>query len=126
MTYDQSHSDDVTCLQFRSEHDPAQSSTDLLLSASTDGLITIYDLSKGSDEDESVLSAANTGSSLARGGWGGAASNVCVQKGTPRPISDENDPPAFYNGIGSMWGISDMQTVGIWDVESVSALGEGT
>ncbi|CAO1627961.1 unnamed protein product [Sympodiomycopsis kandeliae] len=119
VTYSESHSDDVTFLQWRSQHTPTEG--DLLLSGSTDGLMTVYDLSKGSDEDEAVVSVAYTGSSLAKGGWGGASSDRSVQKGMPKPIS-ENQLPAEYIGIGSIWAVSDMQTVGIWDAESTDPL----
>lgn len=120
LTYDQSHSDDVTFLEFSSKNSTV-ADTEYLLSGSTDGLMTVYDLSKGSDEDEAVVSAANTGSSLARGGWGGAAPEITAQAGAPKPPSgDPDEQPGIYKGLGSAWAVSDMQTIGIWDAESVS------
>lgn len=141
FTYDQSHSDDVTSLQFRSaEARPEQSGQEgeqLLLSASTDGLLTVYDLQKGGDEDDAVLSASNTGASIARAGWGGVPPGVGVKRGQAKP-SDEDEGQTgsngmdvdggakgtaeVYRGLGAVWAVSDMQTVGLWDSESVSAM----
>lgn len=99
----------------------------MLLSGSTDGLLTVYDLSLGADEDDAVLSAANTGSSIARSGWGGAASEVGVAKGSKKPDEDlgegmdvDSRKEQTYRGLGAIWAVSDMQTVGMWDAESVS------
>lgn len=63
----------------------------LLLSASTDGLVALSDL-KESDEDEAVQSAENFGQSIAQAG--------------------------FYEHKGKMrvWGRSDMDAVGIWGI----------
>lgn len=111
LTYDQSHSDDVTFLDL--------SAFPLLLSGSTDGLMTVFDTTKGSDEDEAVLSAVNTGSSIARGAW---------QVGPPQDWriglfarAQESQWQVDLQGtLGKVWAASDMQTVGVWDAGSVS------
>lgn len=112
LTYDQSHSDDVTFLQFFPATGTASPSTaPILASGSTDGLMTVYDLSKGADEDDAVLSATNTGSSLARGGW-------LMSSGDTSAAVDGMDAASSLSA--QLWAVSDMQTVGVWDAQSVS------
>lgn len=112
LTYDQSHSDDVTFLDFSAES--------LLLSGSTDGLMTIYDTSRGSDEDDAVLSATNTGSSLARGGWMARPSGDWASRFATAQESQQEGQLAGI--LGSIWAVSDMQTVGVWDAASTDPL----
>lgn len=92
------HSDDITHLSILPSSSTflARSSNralpeHLLLSASTDGLVALSDL-KESDEDEAVQSAENFGQSIAQAG--------------------------FYERQGKMrvWGRSDMDAVGVWQV----------
>ena len=49
-TFDETHGEEVTSLEF------AQDKTNVLLSASLDGLVCLFDLSKGDEEE-----AADTG-----------------------------------------------------------------
>ena len=82
------HSDDITALHFH----PISSRA--LLSASTDGLISISDALEP-DEDESVQEVANWGCSVAKANW-------------------------YSNGGGyNVWASSDMETFGLWK-ENVS------
>ncbi|KAF8514998.1 hypothetical protein JB92DRAFT_2916946 [Gautieria morchelliformis] len=80
------HSDDITVLHFH------PSSPRLLLSASSDGLLSTSD-AREADEDEAVREVANWGCSIARAGW-----FTC---------------DADYN----IWAASDMETYGLWNGE---------
>jgi hypothetical protein len=95
-THSSTHSDDITHLSLlpssstflpRSSERPLPDQ--LLLSASTDGLVALSDL-KESDEDEAVQSAENFGQSIAQAGW-------FERKGKMR-----------------VWGRSDMDAIGVW------------
>jgi hypothetical protein len=97
-THSSTHSDDITHLSLlpssstflpRSSERPLPDQ--LLLSASTDGLVALSDL-KESDEDEAVQSAENFGQSIAQAGW-------FERKGKMR-----------------VWGRSDMDAIGVWQV----------
>lgn len=79
------HSDDITSVSFH------PSTSHLLLSASTDGLLCTTD-SREPDEDESSLQVGNWGCSIAKAGWTGS------------------DAPAA-------WAHSDMQTFSTWTEE---------
>jgi WD40 repeat protein len=72
------HSDDITVVQFNP-------STNKLLSASTDGLLSLSDPSE-SDEDEAVIQVGNWGTSIAQAGW-------------------------HKDGV---WASSDMETFSLW------------
>lgn len=78
-THASTHSDDITVLHFGPEN--------TLLSASSDGLIS---LSNGNedDEDEAVVTVANWGCSVAQAGW--------------------------MPGYQRIWAASDMETFGTW------------
>jgi len=97
-THSSTHSDDITHLSLlpsTSTYLPRSANRSLpdqlLLSASTDGLVALSDL-KESDEDEAVQSAENFGQSIAQAG--------------------------YYEHKGKMrvWGRSDMDAVGIWSI----------
>jgi len=97
-THSSTHSDDITHLSLlpststylpRSADRPLPDQ--LLLSASTDGLVALSDL-KESDEDEAVQSAENFGQSIAQAGW------------------------YEHKGKMKVWGRSDMDAVGIWNI----------
>lgn len=60
--YDQAHSDSITNLEFE------PGSNHSLLSASSDGLLVLHDI-RLSDQDESILSVANVGASIAHVRW---------------------------------------------------------
>lgn len=97
QTYTEAHSDDITHLAFH----PSPSLPHVLLSASVDGLLNTYDV-RIADEDDSVLSTAQVGSSLNSAGW-------MALKG------QEADPD--YKGI---WGATTIETIQLWDAEDVS------
>ncbi|KAI0356523.1 WD40 repeat-like protein [Trametes cingulata] len=88
------HSDDITALHF---FRPASSSTphtgNLLLSASSDGLICTSNADE-IDEDEAGLHAGNWGCSVAQAGW----------------LHDRAGRPAA-------WASSDMETFSVWTTE---------
>ncbi|KAJ1675981.1 hypothetical protein EV182_000194 [Spiromyces aspiralis] len=80
-----SHSDDITCVNF-SPFAPTQ-----LLSASTDGLLSIFDVTK-SEEDEALIGSANINASVSQ---------------------------ANYFGPGSeyIFSMTDMETLALWNAE---------
>ena len=88
------HSDDITALHF---FRPATSSTsnagNLLLSASSDGLICTSNADEA-DEDEAGLHVGNWGCSIAQAGW----------------LHDHTGRPA-------VWASSDMETFSVWTTE---------
>jgi WD repeat-containing protein 89 len=75
------HSDDITVMQFNP-------STNALLSASSDGLLSLSDPLE-QDEDEAVLNVGNWGTSIAQAGW--------------------------YED--SIWAASDMETFSLWTAD---------
>ncbi|KAJ7590778.1 WD40-repeat-containing domain protein [Mycena floridula] len=83
-THTATHSDDITVVQF--------SPTNILLSASTDGLLCTSDPSQD-DEDEAGLHVGNWGCSISQAGW---------------------TPTSSGPGI---WAASDMETFSTWSQE---------
>jgi WD repeat-containing protein 89 len=81
------HSDDITTLHFSQS-----SSQNILLSASSDGLISTSNASE-EDEDEAVLNVGNWGCSVSQAGW----------------INAEARP--------KIWAASDMETFSTWSNE---------
>ncbi|UZJ54760.1 hypothetical protein CBS101457_004080 [Exobasidium rhododendri] len=105
MSYVEAHSDDITSLSF---HPTIPS---VLLSASSDSLVAVSDVRK-TDEDDSVLGVINTGSSVARIGWGGSSAI------RPRAeLEGEDILSSDLPAIGAFWSVSDMQTIGIWEAD---------
>ncbi|KAF8592782.1 WD40 repeat-like protein [Ramaria rubella] len=85
-THSSTHSDDITTLHFHPTFPK------LLLSASTDGLLSTSD-AREQDEDEAAHDVANWGCSIARAGW-------------------------FKRDAGyGVWASSDMETFGLWNDE---------
>jgi WD repeat-containing protein 89 len=82
-THSSTHSDDITVIQFSPD-------TNILLSASSDGLISLSNPEED-DEDEAVVQVANWGCSISQAAWIPSSSN------TPR-----------------IWASSDMETFSIW------------
>lgn len=85
------HSDDITAVHFLKNEDPSSSSK-VLLSASSDGLVSTSNALEA-DEDEAVLHVGNWGCSISQAGW----------------ISN-----AHGTGI---WAASDMETFSCWSNE---------
>ncbi|KIO03111.1 hypothetical protein M404DRAFT_146633 [Pisolithus tinctorius Marx 270] len=79
------HSDDITATHFGR-------TTNLLFSASSDGLISLSD-AREVDEDEAVTHVGNWGCSVSQGGW----------------VYGSNEP--------HFWTASDMETFGYWSSE---------
>lgn len=84
----ETHSDDVTAVHFSHS-----GSTEVLLSASTDGLLAISNPNE-SDEDEAGIQMQNWGCSVSRAGW----------------INGPSSGPR-------VWASSDMETLSIWNEE---------
>ena len=97
QTYNEAHSDDITKLAFH----PSPALPHVLLSASVDGLLNTYDV-RVADEDDSVLSTSQVGSSLVSAGW--------------MPLKGQEDSPDFKG----VWGATTIETIQLWDVEDVS------
>ncbi|KAG8901175.1 electron carrier, partial [Tulasnella sp. 403] len=84
--HESTHSDDITCARFIPSTSPG---TELLLSASTDGLISISN-PREADEDDAGLYVTNWEKSISRAG---------------------------VTGDGYVWAASDMETFSLWDGE---------
>lgn len=93
QTWSEAHSDDLTALCFH------PSVSHLLISGSVDGLINAYDI-RVADEDDSVMSTAQVGSSVSTLGW----MNLEGQAGPPRGV----------------WNSTTIETIQTWDAEDVS------
>ncbi|KAE9408024.1 WD40 repeat-like protein [Gymnopus androsaceus JB14] len=83
-THSSTHSDDITVAQFSS------SRTNTLLTASSDGLISLSNADEP-DEDEAVVNVGNWGCSISQAGWMPDGSNI--------------------------WAASDMETFSTWSGE---------
>lgn len=86
-THSSTHSDDITAVHF------ARSDVNVLLSASSDGLLCTSN-SNEADEDEAGLHVGNWGCSIAHAGW----------------VHGSNGSPAI-------WASSDMETFSVWSGE---------
>ncbi|PWN52829.1 WD40 repeat-like protein [Violaceomyces palustris] len=134
--YTESHSDDVTSLHFH----PEPGHSDVLLTASTDGLICAID-TKVQDENDAVIAVGNTNSSVARANWGGGrneswrsgrsrAAHQTLESDDARMDDDDNDDDELNlkeedsrrKGLGSTWAIGDMQTLSVWDADKFDPL----
>jgi WD40 repeat protein len=124
--YNEVHSDDITALQF---HPDTAVHAGILLSGSTDGLVSAIDTSI-SEEDDAVISVGNTGNSVARIGWlpsFGASSSVGADVHMNGVGSEEDDlsqveSDARRRGLGSVWAVGDMQTVSVFNGDKFDAL----
>ncbi|KAG0700050.1 WD40-repeat-containing domain protein [Suillus ampliporus] len=85
------HSDDITALHFL-KNSPSPTSGQILLSASTDGLVSTSN-SAEDDEDEAVLNVGSWGCSISQAGWIRSSSTNRV------------------------WAASDMETFSCWSNE---------
>lgn len=87
------HSDDITSIKFS-----PQGSSEILLSASTDGLVCTSN-PREEDEDEAGLHVGNWGCSVSKAGW---MSRHGSATGSTNP---------------ACWAASDMETLGLWSDE---------
>lgn len=87
------HSDDVTAVHFMRSNHVAPGLRNVLLSASTDGLVCTSNADEP-DEDEALLHAANWGCSVAQAGW-----------------------IHGYDATPGVWASSDMETFSTWSGE---------
>ncbi|SCV67395.1 BQ2448_5006 [Microbotryum intermedium] len=101
-TYTESHSDDITSLKFH----PSPSFPHVLLSASVDGLINTYDV-RIQDEDDSVLSTSQVGTSLVDAGWMARIGHA------------EEVTSGEWKGV---WTTTTIETMQFWDVENQSLI----
>lgn len=117
--YNEIHSDDITSLCF---HPDTGAHASILLSGSTDGLVSAIDTTID-EEDDAVISVGNTGNSVARAGWilSPSSSSASVQPPTSRGQEDVDlaqvEQDIRRRGLGSVWAIGDMQTVSIFDAD---------
>ncbi|KAK0522283.1 hypothetical protein OC834_006346, partial [Tilletia horrida] len=146
--YSESHSDDISSLAFypsSSSSHPGGSGTStadrsaLLLSGATDGLLSGSPSStrpsSARDEENAVVRVQNVGASLARVGWGGIDPVAAAEARRQRQegdasmdvSADEDDEAARAlaactpTGLGGVWGVTDMQTLSVFDADSASA-----
>ncbi|KAM6495394.1 WD40-repeat-containing domain protein [Amanita muscaria] len=96
-THGSTHSDDITTLSFLSSRD--LDNNNLLLSGSSDGLISISNADEA-DEDEAVLHVANWGCSISQAGW----------------------IPGQQQQRANIWAASDMETFSTWTGQLESLL----
>lgn len=97
-THGSTHSDDITTLSFlNSGHRPSFGPRHILLSASSDGLISTSNADED-DEDEAVLHVGNWGCSISQAGWMDSPSGLKI------------------------WAASDMETFSTWSDEVFALL----
>lgn len=114
LSYSETHSDDITTLDFH------PTIPNILLSAASDALISISDIRK-ENEDDSVIGVINAGASVARAGWGGSSKGY--EKATPVDDDEKTSLPATdLPPLGAFYGVSDMQTIGIWEADGFTEL----
>ncbi|KAG7096614.1 hypothetical protein E1B28_004031 [Marasmius oreades] len=96
-THSSTHSDDITCLHFQKQTTQIRN---LLLSASSDGLISTSDADED-DEDEAVIHVANwLGCSISQAGWLSSTSTSNSK-----------------SKVAGIWAASDMETFSTWTDE---------
>ncbi|KAK0555211.1 hypothetical protein OC846_001022 [Tilletia horrida] len=135
FSYCESHSDDVSSLAFcpssaEGYAGPSSSAgsscsprTAILLSGSTDGLMSIFNTSVAQgDEDDAVVRVQNIGASVAKVGWGGIASSLVRHDGMEVELDEDEAAKAIAartpRGLGGAWGVTDMQTMSVFDADN--------
>ncbi|KAF9268282.1 WD40 repeat-like protein [Marasmius fiardii PR-910] len=108
-THSSTHSDDITSLHFKPQPQPQNRSSsyipNLLLSASSDGLISTSNADED-DEDEAVIHVTNwLGCSIAQAGW--------LSSTPARKTSTSSEK----HKVAGIWAASDMETFGTWTDE---------
>jgi WD repeat-containing protein 89 len=78
-TYTESHTDTITALSFS----PSRSHSGYLLSGSTDGLCTIFNVSEP-DEDDAVLQVFNHRGAIHKARWAGGSNGVWASSSDER------------------------------------------
>ena len=125
--YNEVHSDDVTVLAY---HPDSAQHAGILLSGSTDGLVSAIDTTIA-EEDDAVISVGNTGNSVARAGWiYSSASSSSSSSARAANAMDTNmassDEAADLNqvesesrrrNLGKVYAIGDMQTLSLFDAD---------
>lgn len=121
--YNEVHSDDVTVLQY---HPDAANHAGILLSGSTDGLVSAIDTTIA-EEDDAVISVGNTGNSVARAGWLSSSSSslhttAAAMDTTVDGDQEESDlhqveTEARRRALGKVWAVGDMQTLSLFDAD---------
>ncbi|SGZ28256.1 BQ5605_C027g10297 [Microbotryum silenes-dioicae] len=101
-TYTEAHSDDITSLKFH----PSPSLPHILLSASVDGLLNTYDV-RIPDEDDSVLSTSQVGTSLIDAGWMARIGHA------------EEVASGEWKGV---WATTTIETMQLWDIDDQSLI----
>ncbi|SYW75484.1 uncharacterized protein UBRO2_00718 [Ustilago bromivora] len=121
--YNEVHSDDVTVLKY---HPDSAAHRGILLSGSTDGLVSAIDTTIP-EEDDAVISVGNTGNSVARAGWfycpsSSSSSTSSAAVDTNMDSTEEADlsqveTEARRRALGKVWAIGDMQTLSLFDAD---------
>lgn len=128
--YNEVHSDDVTVLQY---HPDAAHHAGILLSGSTDGLVSVIDTTIAEEED-AVISVGNTGNSVARAGWiystSSSSSAAASSSSSPAGAMDTHmdgvdeqadliqvETEARRRTLGKVWAVGDMQTLALFDAD---------
>ena len=130
--YNEVHSDDITVLQY---HPDAVNHSGILLSGSTDGLVSAIDTTIA-EEDDAVVSVGNTGNSVARAGWiysstssSSSSSTTTTTRATAAAAMDTSmdgneaddlsqvEIEARRRALGTVWAVGDMQTVSLFDAD---------
>ena len=94
-THGSTHSDDITALSYA--HTRNESNQNIILSGSTDGLVSISNADED-DEDEAVVQVRNWGCSISQAGWIHGRSGSGSKSAT-------------------IWAASDMETFSTWTNE---------
>ncbi|EST05851.1 WD40 repeat [Kalmanozyma brasiliensis GHG001] len=122
--YNEVHSDDITVLQY---HPDAANHAGILLSGSTDGLVSAIDTTIA-EEDDAVISVGNTGNSVARAGWIYSTSSAAGLSSTAGAMDTAMDgdeeadlsqveTEARRRALGKVWAVGDMQTLSLFDAD---------
>ncbi|KAJ1850429.1 hypothetical protein H4R99_004662 [Coemansia sp. RSA 1722] len=99
-TFENSHSDDITQIQFN-KHKPSQ-----MLSGSTDGLLCTYNVNE-TDEDEALLFVANTGASLAHCGYFGPESQFIYAHSDMETLQLWTDDASLLADFGDVRSVAE-------------------
>ncbi|PWZ01545.1 hypothetical protein BCV70DRAFT_198976 [Testicularia cyperi] len=123
-SYNEVHSDDVTSLWF---HPDTAAHTSILLSASTDGLVSAIDTTI-QDEDDAVIAVGNSGNSIAKAGWISPRFPITPSPSAPgkdeavdQDLNIKESDPRRKN-LGTVWALGDMQTLTLFHADQFDVL----